>query len=79
MTPGDHLRERREELGLSQAEVARRGGLCRETVSLWESNRKAPGLRSLSVIVEVYDLDAGQLMALVDSAWWDRPKKKHAS
>lgn len=79
MTPGEHLRERREELGLSAAEVARRCGVCRESIWLWESDRKAPGLHSLSRIVEGYQLNAGQLLALVDAAWWDRPRNPRAA
>lgn len=43
------LVERRKELGLSQAEVARRMNRCATEVSGWEYGRNDPSLRNLEI------------------------------
>jgi len=49
---GDHLRARRLELELIQAEVARALGVTESTVTNWEKNRTTPTLRQIPRIIE---------------------------
>ena len=42
MTTGEQIKQRREELHLSQEELAERIGVSRQAVSKWESGRAAP-------------------------------------
>ena len=42
MTAGEQIKQRREELHLSQEELAERIGVSRQAVSKWESGRSAP-------------------------------------
>jgi transcriptional regulator with XRE-family HTH domain len=48
---GDHLRKRRLDLGLLQAEVADRLGVTESSVTNWELSRTEPELRFLPGIV----------------------------
>jgi transcriptional regulator with XRE-family HTH domain len=50
-TLGDHLRQRRLDLGLLQREVAKRLGADHCTITNWELNRTTPALRFLPGIV----------------------------
>ena len=50
---GKTVRARRLSLGLSQAELAKRAGLCNGTISLIESGKHTPVLSTLSWIAEV--------------------------
>lgn len=52
MIGGMDLRERRRELGLSQSEIARRAGTCRQTIFALEQKTIVP----LSVILDAYEL-----------------------
>ena len=52
------LIERRRQAGLSQAEVAKRAGICQETVSRLESGKHAPTVRTVEKIDRVLS-DAG--------------------
>ena len=49
---GDHLRKRRMDLGLSQADVATRLGATENTVCNWENNRSSPSLRFVPRIID---------------------------
>lgn len=40
--PSDHLRERREALGLSRADLAARSGVSAGSIGAWESNARTP-------------------------------------
>jgi len=51
------LRERRERLGLSMNEVARRTGLAQQTVSFVERGMRMPTLDTLLRITGALDLD----------------------
>ena len=44
-TIGDHLRQRRLDLGLLQREVSEQIGVTKCTIQYWETNRVAPALR----------------------------------
>lgn len=60
------MRMRRETLGLSQAELARRAGLHSTTVSLIESKRMAPYPIQLAKIAEVLGVPAGDAGRLLE-------------
>ena len=49
---GKHLRKRRMDLGLSQADVARRLGAKEDTVCNWENGRSSPSLRFVPRIID---------------------------
>jgi transcriptional regulator with XRE-family HTH domain len=59
---GEHWREAlksaREQLGLSQAELARRASLSREAVRGYEEGRRRPSSRSLSRLLDALQVDA---------------------
>lgn len=50
-TIGDHLRNRRLDLGLLQKEVAQRVGVDTASVTNWENNRSSPSLHSIPRII----------------------------
>ena len=54
---GDHLRKRRLDLGLLQRELAEQLGVHEGTVTNWELNRTAPGLRFLPRIIALLGFD----------------------
>jgi transcriptional regulator with XRE-family HTH domain len=51
-TLGDHIKKRRLEQGLYQADVARILGVTECTITNWEKNRSNPTLRPISKIIE---------------------------
>jgi transcriptional regulator with XRE-family HTH domain len=56
------LRERRESLGLSMNEVARRTGLAQQTVSFIERGMRMPTLDTLLRIAAALDLDLWEVL-----------------
>ncbi|MGH7517021.1 MAG: helix-turn-helix domain-containing protein [Gemmatimonadales bacterium] len=56
-TLGDHLRQRRLNLGLLQREVAERLGVDHCTVTNWELNRSSPALRFVPRIIGLLGFD----------------------
>lgn len=58
-SPGTLLREARTRAGLSQAELAARAGVAQSVISVYESGRRQPALRTLAALVEAtgFDLD----------------------
>lgn len=63
---GKALRQLREGVGISQTEVARRGGPDFRTISHWETGRKHPTLRLLIQFLGVLKLDLCDLQAAFD-------------
>jgi len=59
------LRLLRELKGLSQQEVARKGGIGKSQVSLYESGRVLPRLESLEKFLKVLDTDLSHLAAIL--------------
>ena len=51
-TPGDHLRNRRLDLGLRPKEVARALGVDEMTVNTWERHRTRPAGRFVLRIIQ---------------------------
>jgi transcriptional regulator with XRE-family HTH domain len=48
---GDHIRRRRLELGLLQAEVAKRIGVCEDSIHHWEVGDTTPAFRWFPAII----------------------------
>jgi DNA-binding transcriptional regulator YiaG len=59
-TIGDHLRRRRLDLGLEQADVAKTFNVHRTSVQNWESSRYEPGTPMLAKIVAFLGYNPGQ-------------------
>lgn len=51
-TAGAVLREARQRARLSQTELARRAGVAQSVISMYESDRREPGLRTLTKLIE---------------------------
>ena len=49
---GDHVRKRRLDLGLTQAEAARRIGVDKQAIKLWELGRFEPTVSCLPAVIE---------------------------
>ncbi|MBX3024661.1 helix-turn-helix transcriptional regulator [bacterium] len=58
VTLGDHLRQRRRELGLRQSDVAKKLGVHRTTLNAWENGHLTPQLRFCHAIEEFLKEDA---------------------
>jgi len=56
-TLGDHIKKRRLELGLHQAQVGEILGVTECTITNWEKNRTNPTLRTLPNIIEFLGYD----------------------
>ena len=56
-TLGDHIIQRRLDLGLFQKQVARQIGVTTCTIMYWETNRVAPALRFIPSIIEFLGYD----------------------
>ena len=56
------LREARERLGLTQAEVAQALGVVRELISLWESGKRVPGLAYIRDLARLYGVEEESLL-----------------
>ena len=63
---GQALRLLREDIGITQTEVARRGGPDFRTISHWETGRKHPSLRLLIRYLEAIGRDLHDLQAAFD-------------
>ncbi|MFC1401234.1 MULTISPECIES: helix-turn-helix domain-containing protein [Streptacidiphilus] len=55
MTPGELVRERREQLGWSQAQLAKAAGTGQAMISRIESDRVSPTVGMLTRLAEVMD------------------------
>ncbi len=51
-TAGAVLREARTRARLSQTDLARRAGVAQSVISMYEADRREPGLRTLTKLVE---------------------------
>jgi DNA-binding transcriptional regulator YiaG len=51
VTVGDHVRERRAALGLTQAQAAARIGVCRDALARWEILPRAPDMHTMPAVI----------------------------
>ncbi|MCQ9210269.1 helix-turn-helix transcriptional regulator [Granulicatella seriolae] len=56
------LREKRNELGLTQQEIADRLNVTRQTVSSWEVGKSIPDISSLIDLSELYDISLDYML-----------------
>ena len=59
---GARIRARREELGLSQAELARRVYVSRQTVGNWEAGRTLADVQSLVLLAGAFGVTVDELV-----------------
>lgn len=64
---GSRIRERREAAGLSQAELARRVYVSRQTVGNWEAGRTLADVQSLVFLAKVFGITVDELVGGDDS------------
>ena len=60
------IRERRQRLGLSQEEIARRSGLARSYICDVERGARHPSLRNVSTLARALEVATSELIALVE-------------
>lgn len=60
---GARIKERREVMGLGQAELAERVGVTRPRVSLWETEKSAPTWANLERIARALDVTPSWIMS----------------
>lgn len=61
MTLGENIKNRREELKLSQEYVAEQLGVSRQAVSKWETGQSEPTASNLIQLAEVFDINLSEL------------------
>ena len=61
-TLGQRIRTQRQRLGLSAAELARRAGVTRDTLSEWERDATAPRSNRLLTLAGVLETNIGWLL-----------------
>ncbi len=62
----ENLQEARTGLGLSQQELARRCGLSRTEISLFERRARSPRLEMIVALSKALDVEPGDLLAGID-------------
>ena len=70
MQYGEIIRSRRTALGMSQAELAERTGVSRNTVAGWETNHSRPDLNTLPALCDALGISLG--------AFFGRERKRSA-
>jgi transcriptional regulator with XRE-family HTH domain len=59
------LCEERKKCGASQFELARKSGLTRQSISLFESGRRVPTFSSLPHLAKGFDMPVSKFMSLL--------------
>lgn len=62
MDIGNKIRERRQRLGLSQDELARKLYVSRVTVSHWETSKTLPDVQSMLILANLFDTTIDELV-----------------
>lgn len=74
MTLGERIKNRREELGLSQTELAERCGVkTPNAVSRWENDKTEPGLETIGLISQALHVSVEYLLALPNTSEEENP------
>ncbi len=67
MSIDERILEIRSKAGLTQQEMADRLFITRQAVSRWENGETAPGIDTLRLIAEVFDVPVGHILDLPDN------------
>ena len=59
---GDNLKYHRENVGLSQAELARKTQLSQQAISLWEHGERAPNIFACITLADFYGISLDELV-----------------
>ncbi|WP_241698090.1 helix-turn-helix transcriptional regulator, partial [Enterococcus faecalis] len=62
MNIGNSLKMRRNELGLTQSEVAEKLYVTRQTISNWENNKSYPNIDCLIELSNLYEMTLDRLL-----------------
>ena len=62
MNIGEQIKKYREELKISQEELADRIFVTRQTISNWENDKNYPDIKSLSLLCNVFDVSLDQFV-----------------
>ena len=73
---GDRIKEMREALGISQAELAEKVGVKRNTVSSWETLRRPPSNGSILFICRQFGVSQAWLEAGIGSMFAQKTKSQ---
>lgn len=76
---GDAIRERREELGISQLELAHRAGVTQDRIWRWESGRRWPRTDALLRLAEGLEIPAATLLARAELLRADRSRSSQVT
>ncbi|WP_309121641.1 helix-turn-helix transcriptional regulator [Paenibacillus sp.] len=66
MNCGERIAKLREDLGLTQGELAARLGITRASLSHYETNRRQPDYETLSAMADLFDVSVDYLMKRTD-------------
>ncbi|MGT2750403.1 helix-turn-helix domain-containing protein [Streptococcus orisasini] len=66
MFSGERLRKRREELGLSQAQMAKQLGISRPSYFNWETDKTRPNQKNLAKLAQLLKVDRAYFSAQYD-------------
>lgn len=61
---GDHIRELREQSGMTQADLAKRVHTSRSSVQAWECGSNYPSVDSLILLSQVFHVSTDYLLAV---------------
>ena len=67
-TLADKVKRQREQMGLTQAELAKRLGLTRSGVNAWEMGLSVPSTQYLVELAKLFHVSADYLLGLEDTA-----------
>ena len=67
------LKERREALGLTQPELAKKVGKSFRTIQSWERNDSYPNAEYVAVLCKIFDTDPNDLLGWYEEHPEDRP------
>lgn len=67
------LKERRESLGLTQQELAKKVGKSLRTIQSWERGESYPNAEFVVVLCKIFDIDPNELLGWYETHPQDRP------
>jgi transcriptional regulator with XRE-family HTH domain len=61
------LKELRENMGISQYELAERLGVAQSTIGGWESGKREPNFKTIKIIADFFNVSVDYLLGRTDS------------